>query len=138
MPYDLNQLAQYYAGLSDGELVYVNSFGEPFFNVNGALIKVSPETGDHEDVGLLIELNNLDDYWSMNSIKEVWEESNNELIGEHHFLFPITPFVLGGEYSIDNLKKIPIHEAVDVYKSIRDVVSMLPDGAKIKIEVVRK
>lgn len=50
-----NQIEQLATGLfqalSDGQLVWVNVFAEPFFNVNGQIIKVSPETGDREEIG---------------------------------------------------------------------------------------
>lgn len=133
--YDIQQLSAYFSGLSDGRLVAVNVFGEPFFDVLGVLIKVSPETGDREEVGLVSKcpFDKLDDYWTGASLKEVWEHANGP-VGNQHFLVPITPFALGGEFVISNLARLPIQEALALYQLIREQISDLSDGAKVSIE----
>lgn len=136
--YDLNRLMALYEDITRGRLVAVNVFGEPFFEVGGAVIKVSPETGDEEAVTPIgdFDFATLDDYWTASTLKLDWESQNGP-IGDDYFLVPITPFVLGGEFVVANLMKIPLEEAIALYRQIRAQISGRPDGAKVSIEVQR-
>lgn len=130
-------IARLYRGLSDGELVAVNVLGEPFFDVLGTLIKVSPETGDREEVGKAADINldMLDDFWTAESLRTAWED-RFERLGDDCFLVPKIPFALGGEFTVENLYCIPIPEAIDLYQVIRDQLTGLKDGDKVQIEIV--
>lgn len=125
-----------YRILSGGKIVYINDFGEPFFECGGTVFKVSPETGEREEVCATARFDplKLDDYWTGDSLKKEWEQANGGLPSEH-WLVPITPFVLGGEFDPSNLMSIKISEAVGYYKTIRHALSSLPDGSKVEIKV---
>lgn len=136
-----NQIEQSATGLfqalSDGQLVWVNVFAEPFFNVNGQIIKVSPETGDREEVCSANEFDPafLDDYWTGASLKKQWEGAHGHL-NEGLFLVPSIPFVLGGEFSPDNLSVMSIETAAAYYANIREQIAGVPDGSFIEVEVI--
>ncbi|GIK44926.1 MAG: hypothetical protein LC131_03495 [Anaerolineae bacterium] len=136
-----NQIEQLATGLfqalSDGQLVWVNVFAEPFFNVNGQIIKVSPETGDREEVCSANEFDPafLDDYWTGASLKKQWEGAHGHL-NEGLFLVPSIPSVLGGEFSPDNLSVMSIETAAAYYANIREQIAGVPDGSFIEVEVI--
>lgn len=128
------------SAMHTGQLVWVNCLGEPFFVENGLLLKVSPETGDVEEVGLA-SASQIDDlqtapYWSAYPLKEEWEENNGPLL-EGNFLVPITPFVLGGEYEAENLMSMRAEEAIAYYANLRNSLHDLPDGTQVKMVVTK-
>lgn len=125
-----------YSDLSPGKVIYLNVFGEPFFAESGSVLKVSPETGEREEVCSLSGFNPgaLEDYWTGDSLKQQWELAHGAMPADN-FLVPVTPFVLGGEFDISNLMSIDKDEAIRYYKRIRDAIRDLPDGATVKIEV---
>ena len=125
-----------FSDLSHGHLVFVNVFGEPFFSVAGTVIKVNPETGEKEEVGPAanFDVRDLDDYWTGASLKEEWESVNGS-IALGHFLVPITPFTLGGEFVASNLMMLSEAEAASFYSNIRKTIQGLPDGSTVTIEV---
>lgn len=119
-----------------GVIVYINVFGEPFFDNAKEVFKISPETGEREIVCQSDKFNlaSLDNYWTGDSLKQQWEAING-LIQNGHYLVPITPFTLGGEFEIANLMCIPEVEMIGYYKKIRDAINILPDGAAVQIKI---
>lgn len=132
----MESIQSVYVGLSQGTLIHLNVFGEPFFDDSGTVFKVSPETGDREEVCPTSEFNpvDLDDYWTGESLKQEWEKNNGN-IPDGNWLVPITPFVLGGKFEIANLMSIPVDEAIGFYETIRNDIKDLPDGATVQIVV---
>lgn len=124
---------KYFQELSLGEMVFINIFGEPFFNESGVVVKISPETGERENVCLASSFapESMDDYWTVESLKLEWELSNGK-VPEDSFLVPITPFVLGGEFNALNLMAIKKEEAVRYYAKICNAIAGLPDGVAVK------
>lgn len=125
-----------YSDIAIGRLIAVNVFGEPFFEKGDVVVKVSPESGDEEVVcnARDFDFSSLDDYWTAKTLEVEWE-SLNGAVGGDHFLVPITPFVLGGDFVVANLMKVPAAEAVNLYRQIRAQVKGAPDGTAISIKV---
>lgn len=133
---NLSRLEHLYADLARGRLVAVNVLGEPFFESGDGVVKVSPETGGEEKVAAACDFDfaNLDDCWTAAPLKADWE-NQFEPVGEDNFLLPIIAFALGGEFSARNLMRIPVEEAVALYRNIRNEICDLPDGASVAVEV---
>lgn len=133
-----SQLAHLYSDIARGRLVAVNVLGEPFFESDDGVVKVSPETGDEEKVVAAcdFEFAKLDDCWTAATLKADWE-NQFEPVGEDHFLVPIIAFTLGGEFSTRNLMRVPVEEAIALYRNIRNEICDFPDGASVVIKVVR-
>lgn len=111
-------------------IIYINTFGEPFFKSKDNLYNVSVETGDTEIVSDSIE----DDYWTGCSLRKEWGKTHGQ-VGEFHFLVPIIPFTLGGDFNVKNLMKLDIKQALEHYGNIRKKIHNLPDGTQIDIQV---
>lgn len=135
----MNDLGDGYKDLSAETLLYLNVFGEPFFDVSGCVIKISPESGEEEQVCSSEEFNAqaLDDYWTGDSLKTQWEATHGQL-KEQHWLVPITPFVLGGAFDASNLMELTPQEAIAFYKDIRDQIKAMPDGSRIELVVLNE
>lgn len=134
--YNLSSISGLLSPLSEGRLVAVNYFGEPFFQIGSSLVKISPESGDREAVGDFAEteIGSLGDYWTGESLKNAWEAANGSL-GHESFLVPAIPFVLGGAFEVANLKRLSCGDAVDYYRQIREQVAGAVDGEQVVIEV---
>jgi hypothetical protein len=93
-------------------LVGLNALGEPFFREEGEIAKYSPECGERELVcsSDAFEPEVTSDYFSAASLVADWERSNGALPA-NALLVPVTPFVLGGEFSKENLKSVDFLEA---------------------------
>lgn len=122
--HNLSNLLPFYSDITCGRMVAVNVFGEPFFERGDVVVKISPENGDEEVVGAArdFDFNALDDYWTAETLRGEWERQNGA-VGADHFLVPITPFVLGGDFAVANLMKLPADEAIALYRQIRAHVS---------------
>ena len=68
-------------------------------------------------------------------LAHAWQEQNGQL-PEGHRLIPKIPFIMGGEYEVDNLFALEAVKAMryraDIWKQIRDV----PDGTPIQLKVL--
>jgi len=117
--------------------LYTNIFGEPFFEDGGTIFKVSPETGDIEPICKFAEFDPacLDDFWTGDSLRRAWEDQHGPL-GPDHCLVPVIPFVLGGDFEIQNLMPIPLSEANTFYAAIRAGIQSLDDGDSVRLEIV--
>jgi hypothetical protein len=67
-------------------------------------------------------------------LAERWQDANGPLEAGHR-LVPQIPFVLGGDFSAENLYSaddvVALRFRADIAKQIRD----LPDGAKVRLRV---
>ena len=79
----------------------------------------------------------LDDFnvWTGFSVAHDWQTQHGPIpVGSR--LLPITPFVLGGEFSPDNLRAIDSTEGMRYRASIAVRIRDLPDGTSIAIKRV--
>jgi hypothetical protein len=133
-------------GYEDMALGYL-FFAEDIFGVQfaisnrGGVHKFDPETGKAEDFAATIDewaTRILEDYEYETGypLARQWQALHGPLPhGER--LLPKIPFVLGGEYKVENLYAAPALKGMefraDMWRQIRD----LPDGSEIKINIVR-
>ena len=133
----MKSLQLLYADLSGGKLLWVNAFGEPFFDDDGHAVKISPETGESEPVCPTAEFYpaDLDGYWTGKPLRDEWEAIRGAPLLATQFLVPAIPFVLGGEFSPSNLIPLSHETAVSFYRDVRRQIEGLPDGAAVRIRV---
>lgn len=116
-------------------------FGEQFIIGNGNVYRFDPETAGIEIVaGSLEEWAKviLDNYETETgySLAHEWQRLNGPLPSGQRLL-PKIPFVLGGDYMVDNLYALDAVKGMklraDIWKQIKD----LPSGAQVKLKVVQ-
>lgn len=61
-----------------------------------------------------------------------WQLRNAPL-GTGYRLLPKVPFILGGEYSCDNLTAWPVEDAMSQYSALHDQVTSIPDGEGLTV-----
>ncbi|MCZ7572901.1 MAG: SMI1/KNR4 family protein [Ardenticatenaceae bacterium] len=129
-----------YGDMAVGSLFFAEDiFGEQFCLREGRVWRFDPETGEYERVATNLEgwarriLQNYEQETGY-PLAHAWQETHGRLPPRERLL-PKMPFVLGGEYNVENLYA---QDAVKGMKSraylarqIRD----LPDGAQIQFEI---
>lgn len=66
------------------------------------------------------------------SIARDWQAKNGALaISER--LLPLTPFVLGGDYTVDNLVSVQLDQAMELLGGLSEQVRGVPDGATLTV-----
>jgi hypothetical protein len=114
-------------------------FGQQFCLIEEHICRFNPETARFTNVAATLEAWAawvLSDYrvetgWPL---AHAWQVQHGPLALTNR-LVPITPFILGGAYAVDNLMAIEAVEAMwfrgSVYQQSRD----LPDGTRVRVEV---
>lgn len=98
-----------------------------------------------EDSSLEIIASSLDEWFSIiksdkvtylySDILEEWESRNGKiLLGEK--LIPSIPFIIGGDYELDNFIKCTELEAMRYYSQYAKTLYKLPDGNVVKLKIV--
>lgn len=130
-----------YGGIANDIFCFAEDvFGRQFV-VNGEKISVfDPETGDLEIVApsleewasiMLLDFRQLTGH----PLAHQWQTVHGPLHPRDR-LIPRTPFVLGGEFSIENLEAL---DSVRVMKNLGNLASQihdLPNGAKIQFKIL--
>ncbi len=130
-----------YDHLADGALFFAeDALGSQFALRDGEVVLFDPETGAFEPMARDLEdwaakVLAEPDVWTAYSLARAWQEANGQLRRGHR-LVPVTPFVLGGAFSVDNLRAIEATKGMryrgDIAVQIRD----LPDGTSVNLRVV--
>lgn len=130
-----------YEGLPEDSLFFAEDiFGVPFCICNEQVARFDPETGAFEAIASDIEEWSqliLDDYqfWTGYDVAHLWQMKHGPIpIGQR--LLPITPFVLGGEYSVANVHAIDATQGMRYRASIAAQIRDMPDGAPVNFRVV--
>ena len=76
------------------------------------------------------------DYYTGYSLAHKWQEMNGSLKINKR-LGPITPFFLGGKFSVENLNEIDSSELMRFRASLYKQSKNLPDGTKVKL-IIKK
>jgi hypothetical protein len=130
-----------YDGLGDGLLFFAEDvFGGQFCISRDGVVSFDPETGETELLATTLdgwaeEL--LADYEILTGqpLAHAWQASHGRLVLEQR-LVPKTPFVLGGEFGLSNLRVgnsvTEMLARAHIAVQIRD----LPEGATIRLTVV--
>jgi len=132
-----------------GEMIVgLESFGQDLFGnqfcfepASNKIIFFNSETGKREMIATDFE-NWLDilykhfDYYIGPTLLKKWYTDNELAFNQR--LCPRTPFVGGGEFTINNLYAGNFPDYIKAYFSIAKQVYHLPEGASIKIEILKK
>ncbi|PWJ51225.1 hypothetical protein CLV98_1382 [Dyadobacter jejuensis] len=114
-------------------------FGNQFGFQGSRVVLFNIETGDFEDnsnsfsdwLGLLHEDG---DFLTGESLLADWENSN-ALLGLGNRLCPKKPFVVGGEYQIENLSELGIVDNLSYNSELAKQIHNLPDGTPIRFQI---
>jgi len=102
-----------------------------FFNIETGQFEILSRTFKE---WLDVIYNDLD-YYTGQSLVVAWEKKNKNLdLSER--LCPKKPFVIGGEYVVDNLFSLNIESLIEYNCEIAHQIYNLPDGTKIKLKVI--
>jgi hypothetical protein len=130
-----------YDGLADGAVYFAEDvFGTQFCARENAIYTFDPETGEFEAMaGSLEEWASeiLDDYESLTGspLAHEWQVAHGPIpIGSR--LVPMRPFVLGGEYEVENLRAMDAVKSMKFCASIAVQIRDLPDGAAVELRLV--
>ena len=130
-----------YNGAADQLLCFAEDvFGAQFAIAGEAIVRFDPETGMSEEIARSI------DAWASQILGDAdvltgypiaheWQIANGPIpIG--HRLVPRVPFVLGGDFSVGNLRAVKATNAMRFYGYLATQIKTLPDGARIELRVV--
>ena len=118
-----------------GQDIFGNQFG---INKDGCHL-FNIETGDTEflakDFNELLEIIYYDlSYYSGMKLIDEWIKQNNKFLASERFV-PKIPFVLGGNYTIDNIYSMDCILAIKYNANIAKQVHNIPDGTDFKIVI---
>lgn len=105
---------------------------------NDSVYYFDPETGDISKFASSLEgwadkiLNNFE-VSTGQPIAHNWQELNGQIPFKHR-LVPLTPFVLGGEYNIENLSVMESVAAMRLRANLALQIHNMPDGTKISYD----
>jgi hypothetical protein len=130
-----------YDGLVDGLFFFAeDAFGVQFAIHGDLIVSFDPETGEIKNIASTLEgwaELILSDYPLMTGypIAHAWQQINGMLqVGKR--LLPKTPFILGGEFEINNLIAVDAVDGMryrgELWRQLRD----LPDGTQIRLSAL--
>ncbi|MCU1719276.1 SMI1/KNR4 family protein [Pseudomonas sp. 5P_3.1_Bac2] len=129
-----------YKGLADGCLFFAEDvFGGQFCIKDNNVCIFDPETGALEyladDIESWVKIL-LSDYEALTGypLAHQWQKKNGQLpTGKR--LLPKVPFVLGGEFVLENLYLADAVEGMRFRADIASQIKDLPDGAQVKFNI---
>ncbi len=129
-----------YESLASGCLFFAEDlFGEQFAVCDGEIVRFHPETGEMRtharDIDAWAEkiLARYEFETGLNLARE-WQRRHRPLVpGER--LHPITPFVLNGAFSVENLRAGDAVDGMRFRADLAHQVRSLPDGASVRFVV---
>lgn len=132
---------QDYEGMADSGLFFAEDvFGNQFVLRDNVVWTFDPETGMSEEMAHGIEdwaEKVLADFgfWTGHPVAHEWQASHGQLpLGAR--LLPVRPFVLGGEFSVENLRALNDVQGMKYRASLAVQIRDLPDGASVKFQVI--
>jgi hypothetical protein len=108
----------------------VSSAGFEYFNLESAQRRSMGDDLETWAAALLSDWR----YWTGFELAEEWQRANAPLARGHR-LYARQPFVLGGEYEVDNLWSGRALDAVGYYGFIASQLHALPDGEEVEIQL---
>ena len=114
-------------------------FGNQFAFKDGSFYFFNIETAEFEFMGnsfdeVVVLLKSETEYFTGKSLLLKWQESYG-IIANDERLCPKRPFVVGGEYEINNLYKLNIGQLIKYNGALANKISGLQDGTIIDFEV---
>lgn len=143
---EVNSLLQYeYGDIIDGLISFGQDlFGNQFcFNtIEKNVTFFNVETGDRNVVASNFEdwinvINNELDYFTGINVLKTWYLDNNQLALNER-LCPKIPFIIGGEFKVENLYAGEFPAFIKAYANIARQIHNLPDGTKIEIKIGKR
>ncbi len=129
-----------YSELADGCLFFAEDvFGGQFCIKNNQVHTFDPETGALDYLADDIEgwaSAIINDYEVLTGypLAHQWQQQNGQIPARKRLL-PKMPFVVGGEFKLDNLYLADAVEGMQFRADIANQIKDLPDGAQIKFKV---
>ena len=130
-----------YGDSAEGYVFFAEDlFGHQWALRDGSNHRFDPETGDTRVLGtsleqwaeLIVARHKVETGWPL---AEDWRRRNGPLLPTQR-LVPTIPFVLGGQFSLANLRAIDavegMHYRAEIARQIRD----LPDGSAVRLKVI--
>ncbi len=130
-----------YKGMADDAVFFAEDvFGTQFCFREDGVATFDPETGAFEVIAADVEdwaqkILNEYDLWTGHRVAHEWQVNHGPIPAGAR-LVPITPFVLGGEYSVANLHVIDAVKGMKYRASIAVQIRDLPDGTPITLRVI--
>lgn len=130
-----------YEGLADGKLCFAqDTFGNQFCIFKDTIWLFDAETGDLE-----FRSNSLEG-WAERVLSDYrletgfpllhdWQKAHGK-IAKGTRLMPKIPFVLGGEYKLENLYSLNAISAMKSRGNLAKQIKCLPDGTKVKFTII--
>jgi hypothetical protein len=129
-----------YDGMADNAVFFAEDvFGTQFCIREGGVATFDPETGRFEKMAADVEAwagAVCEDYqfWTGHKVAHEWQAKHGSIaLGAR--LIPKVPFVLGGEYSTENLHPLEAVKAMRYRASIAVQIRDLPDGSPVVLHV---
>ena len=130
-----------YADMAEGLLFFAeDAFGGQFALRDEQVVTFDPETGEAQPLASSIEdwadqLLSDFEFLTGQPLAHEWQTRNGALPpGER--LIPKVPFVLGGEYDVDNVYALDAAHGMAIRGELAVQLRDLPDGAKVTYRVV--
>jgi hypothetical protein len=131
-----------YGGMADGLLFFAqDTFGGQFAMSAAGIVSFDPETGAVTLIGKDLEdwaAQILADYEQLTGfpLAHAWQVRHGRLAVTDRLL-PKRPFVLGGEYTIENLYVLDAVQGMRLRSELARQIATLPDGAEVNFKIVR-
>ena len=115
----------------------MDAFAGQFGVSSDGIVRFDPETG-----GITRHSSDLDEWASMVLGDYNYEtgylaahdwQLRNAPLDPGYRLLPKVPFILGGEYSCENLTSWPMEDAMSQYSALHDQVKSVPDGERLTV-----
>ncbi|MGN8141417.1 SMI1/KNR4 family protein [Pseudomonas sp. 22105] len=129
-----------YKGLADSGVFFAEDiFGGQFCIKDDKIYIFDPETGSLEYLAADIESwaqMVLNDYEVLTGypLAHQWQKRNGPIAAGMRLL-PKVPFVMGGEFSLDNLYVVNALEGMRLRADIADKIKSLPNGTQVKFSL---
>lgn len=128
----------HYGRLSDGLFFFAEDiFGGQFALASSVIVSFDPETGETEEVANSLEgwaaaILSDPDVLTGRPLARAWRERFGPLAKTFR-LVPKVPFVLGGDFSVENLRVMEARESMRARGGLAVRLSSLPDGTQIAL-----
>jgi len=114
-------------------------FGGQFGIADDSIMQFFPETGELRTFASSFEewaTKIIEDYEVVTGypLAHDWQAENGPLAPGHR-LVPRVPFVLGGEFSVANLRSVPEVASMRFYGGLAHAIAGVPDGQVISLEL---
>ena len=130
-----------YAGMADGAVYFAEDvFGAQFCVREHAVCTFDPETGEFETIARDLDewaTAVLDEYSLLTGFPLAHEwQTQHGMLPAGSRLVPKQPFVLGGEFALENLHALDAVKGMKFRADIAVQVRDLPDGASVELKVI--